>query len=275
MEVVIPSSRPGFAVVLRGYDRTQVGTHLAHLREQLDAVQERATVARSEVVEPLARRSEQPAALVASAFRRLEQEVSELWQQAERDAQRIRDEALAQARLVQARGEERALSLVGEARAEATRVRREHADLLGERESVRRQASTEAEAPLRRAADHAQQRAVAVVAAAESEAQELFERARGDCRQTQDEVRAVQERVCHAEGALGRLLVALEFALGSEEAGPVGGADPGVAPSRASADAALEGEAADAPVPNPPGSGATVPAPGVAERRQGSNGVAR
>ncbi len=274
---MIPSPRPGFAVVLRGYDRSQVNTHLAHLQEQLDAAQERAAVARSEVVEPLARRSEQPTSLVASAFRRLEQEVSELWQQAERDAQRIRSEALAQARLVQTRAEEQALSLVGEARAEATRIRRALADLLGERESVRRQATTEAQALLRRAADHAQQRADATVSAADAEAQELLERARRDCRQTQDEVRAVQERVCHAKGALGRLLVDLEFALGPEEAGPTGGSHSGIAPSRAGADAAPE-EAAEVPGPNPPGSGATVPAPGVAEaagRRQVCTGVAR
>ncbi|MDP9498155.1 MAG: DivIVA domain-containing protein [Actinomycetota bacterium] len=275
---MIPSSRPGFAVVLRGYDRARVDTHLAHLQEELDAAQERAAVARSEVVEPPAQRSGQSVSLVASAFRRLEQEVSKLWQQAERDAQRIRNEALAQARLVQTRAEERVLSLVDEARAEAARICSEHADLRGERESVRRQATTEAHPLLRRAADHAQQRAEAVVAAAETEAQELFERARQHCRETEDEARAVQDRVCSANGALARLLAALEIALGPEEAGPAGRSHTGIAPPRAGDDAAPEGQVANVPGPNPTGSGATVPAAGVAEppgRRRVSTGAAR
>ncbi len=81
----------------------------------------------------------------------------------------------------------------------------------------------------------------------------------------------MQERVCSANGALARLLVALEIALGPEEAGPAGEPRTGIAPPRAGADPAPEGPVTDVSGPNPPGGDATVTAPEVAEpggRRQ-------
>ncbi len=233
------SPPPGFPVVLRGYDRAQVDAHLARLQQQLEAAQERAAEARRQLSDRPSSRVDQPAPLGSALFRRLEEEAHELRRQAALDADRIRAEAVAQAREIQAQAEERAQASADHARAELAALRGEHEALVaerdrlaGERDHVRARAAAEAQDLLRRAAERAQQHADAVVEAAETEARAVLQQAAEQSRQTADEARVVEQRLSSTNGAVARLVTALEHALGATPATapPAAGAASG-APS--------------------------------------------
>ncbi len=208
-ENVAPPS-PEFRVVLRGYDRDEVDAHLQVLSQRLEAAQRQLATRRRDG-ETSGGGAPEPGQLAVALFRRLEEEAAQLRRQAERDADRVRTEGEAHARRVQTQAEEQALGLVDEARAEAARVRQEHADLAQERERVRRQAHDEAQALLRRAAERAHEQAEAIVAAAEDEAPAVLEQATVRARELGRQAEDVSARLRRAAAAVSDLSTVLDL----------------------------------------------------------------
>lgn len=208
LEETVPA--PDFRVVLRGYDRAEVDAHLQVLSQRLEAAQRQLAAARRDEGSGS---GQEPGQMAVALFRRLEEEAAQLRRQAERDADRVRAEGEAHARRVQTQAEEQALGLVDEARAEAARLRAEHADLAQERERVRRAAHDEAQALLRRAAERAHEQAEAIVAAAEDEARAELEQARTRARELSRQAEDVSSRLQRAAAAVTELSGVLDLDL--------------------------------------------------------------